>query len=174
MPKTQGVTTGDAAAKVGVSTPVGSRWFRHAGGMTPICLAKPTGATCLLPSGRRSPSWSRRATARGKSPNRSGGTQARSLVSCAATRPRGLGSAATAPRWRSGRRSRSPSARRRPSSPTTRGYGPTSRTSLLVRLPMPTGGGSRVRTCPGPAAVLGAGRTGVGGRHGPRSRSATV
>ncbi|GAB2508681.1 hypothetical protein GCM10027031_15300 [Corynebacterium atrinae] len=29
--------------KVGVSVPVGSRWFRHAGGMPPICLTEPTG-----------------------------------------------------------------------------------------------------------------------------------
>jgi IS30 family transposase len=38
-----GVTTEDAAAVVGVSTPVGVRWFRHAGGMSPISLAEPTG-----------------------------------------------------------------------------------------------------------------------------------
>ena len=38
-----GATSEDAAAEVGVSTPVGSRWFRHAGGMPPICLAEPTG-----------------------------------------------------------------------------------------------------------------------------------
>ena len=36
-------TTEDAAAEVGVSTPVGSRWFRHAGGMSPISLDEPTG-----------------------------------------------------------------------------------------------------------------------------------
>ena len=28
---------------VGVSVPVGARWFRHAGGMPPISLAEPTG-----------------------------------------------------------------------------------------------------------------------------------
>jgi IS30 family transposase len=38
-----GVTTEDAAAEVGVSTPVGSRSFRHAGGMSPISLDEPTG-----------------------------------------------------------------------------------------------------------------------------------
>ncbi len=38
-----GATTEDAAAAVGVSTPVASRWFRHAGGMPPISLAEPTG-----------------------------------------------------------------------------------------------------------------------------------
>ena len=33
----QGVKTGDAAAEAGVSSPVGYRWFRHAGGVNP-CL----------------------------------------------------------------------------------------------------------------------------------------
>lgn len=39
----QGMSTEDAAAEIGVSTPVGSRWFRHAGGMPPLSLAEPTG-----------------------------------------------------------------------------------------------------------------------------------
>ena len=38
-----GATTEDAAVEVGVSTPVATRWFRHAGGMSPICLSEPTG-----------------------------------------------------------------------------------------------------------------------------------
>ncbi len=38
-----GATTEEAAAGVGVSTPVGSRWFRHAGGMSPITLTALTG-----------------------------------------------------------------------------------------------------------------------------------
>ena len=38
-----GVTTAEAAADVGVSWPVGTRWFRHAGGMPPISLDEPTG-----------------------------------------------------------------------------------------------------------------------------------
>ncbi len=39
----QGKRTEDAALEVGVSWPVGSRWFRHAGGMPPLTLAEPTG-----------------------------------------------------------------------------------------------------------------------------------
>ncbi len=39
----QGVSTDDAAVEVGVSTPVAQRWFRHAGGMSPIDLDEPTG-----------------------------------------------------------------------------------------------------------------------------------
>jgi hypothetical protein len=38
-----GVTTVEAAESVGVSWPVGSRWFRHAGGMPPLSLDEPTG-----------------------------------------------------------------------------------------------------------------------------------
>src|SRR5919112_3495445 len=33
----------DAAIEVGVSAPVGTRWFRHAGGMPPLSLSEPTG-----------------------------------------------------------------------------------------------------------------------------------
>jgi len=39
----RGDSTEDAAAAIGVSVPVGSRWFRHAGGMPPLSLAEPTG-----------------------------------------------------------------------------------------------------------------------------------
>ena len=38
-----GVTTVEARRAVGVSWPVGARWFRHAGGMPPLSLDEPTG-----------------------------------------------------------------------------------------------------------------------------------
>ena len=38
-----GMTTAEASLTVGVSWPVGSRWFRHAGGMTPLSLDEPSG-----------------------------------------------------------------------------------------------------------------------------------
>lgn len=38
-----GITTVQAAELVGVSAPAGIRWFRHAGGMTPLSLNEPTG-----------------------------------------------------------------------------------------------------------------------------------
>jgi IS30 family transposase len=38
-----GITTVQAAEGVGVSAPVGIRWFRHAGGMAPLSLDEPTG-----------------------------------------------------------------------------------------------------------------------------------
>ena len=43
------VTTVEAAQAVGVSWPVGSRWFRHVGGMSPIILDKPTGRYLSFP-----------------------------------------------------------------------------------------------------------------------------
>jgi len=39
----RGVSSEDAGAQVGVSVPVATRWFRHAGGMAPISLAELTG-----------------------------------------------------------------------------------------------------------------------------------
>ena len=38
-----GLSSEDAAAAAGVSSAVGSRWFRHAGGMSPILLAPVSG-----------------------------------------------------------------------------------------------------------------------------------
>ena len=37
-----GMTTPEASETVGASWPVGTRWFRHAGGMTPLSLDEPT------------------------------------------------------------------------------------------------------------------------------------
>ena len=39
----RGDSSEDAAIAVGVSVPVGIRWFRHAGGMPPLSLAEPSG-----------------------------------------------------------------------------------------------------------------------------------
>ncbi|WP_308116785.1 helix-turn-helix domain-containing protein, partial [Nocardioides sp. TRM66260-LWL] len=38
-----GISSAEAALAVGVSVPVGTRWFRHAGGMAPIALVEPAG-----------------------------------------------------------------------------------------------------------------------------------
>ena len=38
-----GVGSETAAVAVGVSAPVGSRWFRQGGGMSPLSLTQPTG-----------------------------------------------------------------------------------------------------------------------------------
>lgn len=49
----QGKRTEEAAVDIGVSVPVGSRWFRHAGGMPTLDLAEPSGATCRSGNVRR-------------------------------------------------------------------------------------------------------------------------
>jgi len=41
-----GITSAEAALRVGVSVLVGTRWFRHAGGMPPLSLVEPSGR-CL-------------------------------------------------------------------------------------------------------------------------------
>src|SRR5690625_358531 len=38
-----GITTVEASQAVGVSSPVGIRWFRHTGGMPPLSLNEPSG-----------------------------------------------------------------------------------------------------------------------------------
>lgn len=38
-----GITSAEAALNVGVSVPVGIRWFRHAGGTPPLSLVEPSG-----------------------------------------------------------------------------------------------------------------------------------
>ena len=38
-----GITSAEAALSVGVSVPVGTRWFHHAGGMPPVSLVEPSG-----------------------------------------------------------------------------------------------------------------------------------
>jgi hypothetical protein len=42
----RGASSDDAAVGAGVSSPVGARWFRHAGGVPPISLA-PLSGRCL-------------------------------------------------------------------------------------------------------------------------------
>ena len=37
-----GITSAEAALNVGVSVPVGTRWFRHSGGMPPLSLIEPS------------------------------------------------------------------------------------------------------------------------------------
>ncbi|WP_231116593.1 IS30 family transposase [Motilibacter rhizosphaerae] len=44
----QGKSSEDASRGVGVSTPVGARWFREAGGMPPLSLAEPSGRYLCL------------------------------------------------------------------------------------------------------------------------------
>src|SRR5699024_5575057 len=105
-----GINSAEAALAVGVSVPVGTRWFRHAGGMPPISLAEPTGR--YLSFEEREEIAILHAQDKGvreiaRAIGRDPGTVSRELRRNAATRG---GSRSTGPPWRSGRHSRRPSA----------------------------------------------------------------
>jgi IS30 family transposase len=107
----QGLSSEDAAVACGVSTPVGSRWFREAGGMPPISLAPPSG---------RYLSFTEREdiallTARGagvreiaRKLGRSPSTISRELRRNAATRGGRLDYRASTAQWHAERRARRP------------------------------------------------------------------
>ncbi len=122
-----GVTTVEASLTVGVSWPVGARWFRHAGGMTPLSLAEPTGR--YLSFAEREELAILHARARGsvRSHARWDVIPARSAVSCAVTAPLVPGSRSTGPRWRSGRPRKLPGGPSRRSWPRTSDCTTTSR-----------------------------------------------
>jgi hypothetical protein len=66
-----GLTTVEAASEVGVSWPVGVRWFRHGGGMSPLVLDEPTGRyLSFAERGDRAPSRSTPRRARDRPPDR--------------------------------------------------------------------------------------------------------
>ena len=98
-----GVTTAEAAMSVGVSVPVGARWFRHAGGMPPMCLAEPTGR--YLSFEEREEIAILRAQDKGvreiaRSIGRDPGTISRELRRNAATRSGKLEYRATVAQWK--------------------------------------------------------------------------
>ena len=108
-----GITTAQAAEGVGVSVPVGIRWFRHAGGMTPLSLDEPTGR--YLSFAEREEIALLKAQDKGvreiaRTIGRDPGTISRELRRNAATRS---GKRATALWWRSGRHSKQRSGRSR-------------------------------------------------------------
>ena len=116
-----GLTSEDAAAAVGVSGPVGTRWFRHGGGMSPISLAEPSGR--YLSFAEREEMALLRAQDCGvreiaRRIGRDASTISRELRAMPLLAPV---SAVIGPRWPSGRPSRLPNDPRPPSSPPTTG-----------------------------------------------------
>ena len=98
-----GVTSEDAAAAVGVSSAVGTRWFRHGGGMPSMDLAQPTGRylcfaereeIAILRGGGAGPREIARATGRAPS------TISRELRRNAATRGGKLEYRASVAQWK--------------------------------------------------------------------------
>jgi hypothetical protein len=156
-----GLSSEDAAIGAGVSQPVGSRWFREAGGMPP---------TTLVPSSRplseRHLSFAEREELAilhaqdfgvreiGRRLGRSGSTVSRELRRNAATRGGGLEYRATTAQWHAERSGRRP----KPAKLTTNAA---LRTYVQDRL-------AGAIAAPGGAAVPGPAVPWKGRRHGPR------
>ena len=153
----EGLSSEDAAVACGVSTPVGTRWFREAGGMPPISLAPPSGR--YLSFGEREDiallkarGAGARAIARrlGRSPS----TISRELRRNAATRGGRLEYRASTAQWHAERRARRPKTAKLAANDTLRRY-VQDRLAGTVTAP----DGSEV---PGPAVRW------IGRRHGRR------
>ena len=106
-----GLSSDDAAKAVGVSSPVGSRWFREAGGMRPISLAPLSGR--YLSFAEREEIAILRAKCCGireiaRQLNRSPSTISRELRRNAATRTASSGYRAINAQWHADRRAKRP------------------------------------------------------------------
>lgn len=120
-----GVTTAEAALVVGVSVPVGTRWFRHAGGMPPIALTEPTGRYLSFEEReeiaiRRAQGVGVRAIAReiGRDP----GTISRELRRNAATRGGDREYRATVAQWKAQEAAKRPKTAKLVTNPRLRDY----------------------------------------------------
>ena len=121
----QGLTSEDAAAAVGVSGPVGSRWFRHGGGMPPIQLTEPS---CrYLSFVEREEIAILRAQDHGvreiaRRVGRDASTISRELRRNAATRAGQRGYRASVAQWKAEQAARRPKAAKLASNPRLRDY----------------------------------------------------
>ena len=107
----KGLSSEDAALSVGVSSPVGSRWFREAGGMRPVSLAPLSGR--YLSFAEREEIAILKAKGCGvreiaRQTSRSPSTISRELRRNAATRAGSSGYRAIAAQWHADRRARRP------------------------------------------------------------------
>lgn len=120
-----GVTTVEAALHVGVSWPVGARWFRHAGGMPPISLDEPAGR--YLSFAEREEIALLRAQGKGvreigRSIGRDAGTISRELRRNAATRSGKQEYRATVAQWKAQQAAKRPKTAKMVSNPRLREY----------------------------------------------------
>jgi IS30 family transposase len=153
----KGLSSEDAALSVGVSSPVGSRWFREAGGMRPVSLA---------PLSDRYLSFAEREEiailkAKGcgvreiaRQTNRSPSTISRELRRNAATRAGSSGYRAIAAQWHADRRARRPKVAKLAANEKLRTYVQDRLSGLITR-----SDGTEV---PGPTVRF------IGRRHGRR------
>jgi IS30 family transposase len=120
-----GITTVEAALQVGVSWPVGARWFRHAGGMPPISLGEPSGR--YLSFAEREEIALLRAQGKGvreigRSIGRDAGTISRELRRNAATRGGKQEYRATVAQWKAQQAAKRPKTAKLVSNPRLREY----------------------------------------------------
>jgi transposase-like protein len=167
----EGLSSEDAAIACGVSTPVGARWFREAGGMSPITLIPPSGRYLSFAEREeiallRVQRCGVREVARrlGRSPS----TISRELRRNAATRGGGLEYRASTAQWHAERRARRPKTAKLAVNDTLRQY---VQDSLPAPSPPPTAATCGGRRCAGSVGVTDAVRIGDGRARGARSRS---
>jgi IS30 family transposase len=120
-----GMTTVEAALQVGVSWPVGARWFRHAGGMPPISLDEPSGR--YLSFAEREEIALLRVQGKGvreigRSIGRDAGTISRELRRNAATRGGKQEYRATVAQWKAQQTAKRPKTAKLVSNPRLREY----------------------------------------------------
>ena len=153
----RGATTEESAAHSGVSSAVGARWFREAGGMCPISLAPTSGRyLCLTEREEIAIERARGSGVReiARHLDRSPSTISRELRRNAATRADSSGYRATVAQWHAERRMRRPKQAKLVTSEKLRAY-VEDRLSGLVTRPDGTG-------VAGPTVSF------KGRRHGPR------
>ena len=121
----EGLSSEDAAVACGVSTPVGTRWFREAGGMPPISLAPPSGR--YLSFAEREDNALLKARGGGvreiaRKLGRSPSTISRELRRNAATRGGGMEYRASTAQWHAERRAQRPKTAKLAAHDTLRQY----------------------------------------------------
>jgi transposase len=171
-----GLSSEDAAMEVGVSQPVGFRWFRQAGGMAPSHLSlssEPLSGRHLSFAEReeialwRAQGLGVREVARRL--GRAASTISRELRRNAATRGGTLEYRAITAQWHAERAARRPKRAKLAANPALRTYVQDRLAGAVVA----PGGGPRCpgQPCPGRGGGTGDGRTGAGVWPGARSRS---
>ena len=154
----RGASTEDAAAEAGVSVPVGSRWFRQAGGMPPISLVPPSGRYLSFAEREEiAILWAQQHGVReiARRAGRSPSTISRELRRNASTRGHQVRYRATTAQWHAERRASRPKVARLAANPALRDYVQDRLAGLIAR---PDGG-----LVAGPTVRF------IGRRHGRRA-----
>ena len=143
----RGLTSEDAAAEIGVSPAVGTRWFRQAGGVTRTHAPR-VGPLPVVRRTRRDRVVPRPEPACERSHGAWGGRRRRSPASCGATPRRGRMTWNTGRRSRNGMPSAGPAGRRPPN------WRPTSSCASTCRNGWPDRSATRRHAVPGPDGAL--------------------